>query len=329
MEYRAAKVSENFNEGHAGNSNIQTPVSIGNGSQDVKHVLGDVDVEEDGSVYFEVPARNAVYFQLLDKNGRCVQTMRSWTMVMPGERCSCVGCHEGKQSVPTTQTKVGIALAKRAQKLKPLAGQPHPLLERLTGDGLPESVDRFLGVNQPRSLDANAPVEGFSYTQMVQPIWNKHCTTCHQGNTSDADPKKRSSLRLTGEVVKVPPTREVIGQKDFTQSYLALTSKGKCTPLVNWIHPVALSAMLPPYACGSTQSKLMDYLEPSHYGVRLTDAEKRIVACWIDLAVPFCGSYAQANTWNHKEKEQYEYFQMKRVRFAQEEIESIKAWQRK
>ena len=48
-----------------------------------------------------------------------------------------------------------------------------------------------------------------------------------------------------------------------------------------------MSAMLPPYACGSTQSKLMDYLEPSHYGVQLTDAEKRIVACWIDLAVPF------------------------------------------
>ncbi|MEN6497102.1 MAG: hypothetical protein ABFD16_22640 [Thermoguttaceae bacterium] len=327
LEYRAAKVSENFNDGRAGNSNIQTPVSIGNGSQDVKHVLGDVDVEEDGSVYFEVPARNAVYFQLLDKNGRCVQTMRSWTMVMPGERCSCVGCHEDKQSVPTTQTRVGMALAQPAQTLKPLAGQSHPFLKRLEREGLLESVDSFLGVNQPRSLDAKAPVEGFSYAQMVQPIWDKHCTACHQGNTSDPDEKKRSALRLTGEVVKLPPTREVIGQKDFTQSYLALTSKGKCTPLVNWIHPVERSAMLPPYACGSSQSRLMGYLEPSHYDVRLTDAERRIVACWIDLAVPFCGSYAQANTWNRKETELYEYFQMKRVRFAEEEIANIQALQ--
>jgi len=128
--------------------------------------------------------------------------------------------------------------------------------------------------------------------------------------------------------------------RDFTQSYLALTVKGECTPLVNWVHPESFAAMLPPYACGSSQSKLMEYLEPSHYHVQVTEAEKRIIACWIDLAVPFCGSYAQANAWNRQEwrwlrvesntwnvpqKELYEYFQMKRVLFARQEIENIKA----
>ena len=98
--------------------------------------------------------------------------------------------------------------------------------------------------------------------------------------------------------------------------------------------------MLSPYACGSTQSKLMGYLEPAHYGVQLSDAEKRTIACWIDLAVPFCGSYAQANaweklesrwwriesnTWNRPQKELYEYFQTKRLLFAQQEMENIKA----
>ena len=55
------------------------------GAWDVKHVLGEVDVAPDGSCAFEAPANNGVYFQLLDERGRCVQTMRSWTMVMPGE----------------------------------------------------------------------------------------------------------------------------------------------------------------------------------------------------------------------------------------------------
>jgi len=325
LEFRAAKVSENFNDGTAGDSLVQTPVSIGNGSQDVKHVLGEVDVEEDGSVYFEVPARNAVYFQLLDQQGRCVQTMRSWTMVMPGEQASCVGCHEDKQSVPTTQTKVGIALTRPAQKLQPLAGRPHPLLAQLKKAGLIEEANSLLGVNQPRSLDASGPADGFSYIQRVQPIWDKHCVGCHEGNANDPDAKKRSALRLTGEVAKVPASREVVGRKNFTESYLALTAKGHCTPLVNWVHPVARSAMLPPYTCGSPRSKLMDYLETSHYNVQLTDAEKRTVACWIDLAVPFCGSYAEANAWSPQEKAAYEYFQKKRLWFAQQELENIKS----
>ena len=51
-------------------------------------------------VYFAAPARTAVYFQLLDHKGRCVQTMRSWTMVQASEPAACVGCHEDKQDCP-------------------------------------------------------------------------------------------------------------------------------------------------------------------------------------------------------------------------------------
>lgn len=341
LEFRAAGVSKNFNRGVAGGSHINTPVAIDNGSQDVKHVLGEVDVEEDGSAYFQVPARNAVFFQLLDGQGRCVQTMRSWTMVLPGERVGCVGCHESKHQTGLVAGKMPVAMNRRPRPLKPLPGQPpHPLLVRLEKEGLLANVDNFLGVNAPRSLDPQAPVDGFSYTQMVQPIWDKHCVSCHQGDTKAPDQTKRSALRLTGEVLQLPPGQELAGLRAFTQSYIALTAKGKCTPLVNWVHPVSEAAMLPPCASGSTQSKLMDYLEPSHYDVHMTEAEKQTVACWLDLAVPFCGSYAQANTWqrqewrwwriesntwNQPQKELYEYFQRKRVHFAQQELDNIKA----
>ena len=341
LEYRAAGVSKNFNRGDAGGSHINTPIAIDNGSQDVKHVLGEVDVEEDGSVYFEVPARNAVYFQLLDDKGRCLQTMRSWTMVMPGEQVGCIGCHEKKRQANSVAPRMSLALKRPPRRLQPMADQPpHPLLVRLGKESPLDNVDAYLGVNAPRSLDAQSPVDGFSYVQMVQPIWDKHCTGCHQGDERTSDSKTKPALRLTGEIVTLPPERDLNGLRGFTRSYLTLTANGKCTPLVNWVHPVSFAAILPPRACGSTQSKLMEYLEPSHHGVQLKDAEKRIVACWIDLAVPFCGSYAQANVWNKQEwrwfriesntwnvpqKELYAYFQKKRVLFALEEMENIKA----
>jgi hypothetical protein len=30
------------------------------------------------------------------------------------------------------------------------------------------------------------------------------------------------------------------------------------------------------------------------------------LACWIDLAVPFCGEYTEANSWADKEKKWYQ-----------------------
>ena len=42
----------------------------------------------------------------------------------------------------------------------------------------------------------------------------------------------------------------------------------------------------------------MDYLESSHYGVQLTPEEKERVACWIDLNVPFAGSWMELNYWH-------------------------------
>ena len=50
-----------------------------------KRILGTVPVEEDGSAYFEIPANRFVYFQLLDKEGMMIQSMRSGTILQPGE----------------------------------------------------------------------------------------------------------------------------------------------------------------------------------------------------------------------------------------------------
>jgi len=108
-----------------------------------KRILGDVPVEADGSAYFTLPADRFVYFQLLDKDGMMVQTMRSGTIVRPGETTSCVGCHEDRLSA--VPNKMATALRRAPQRLQPWRGEP-----RL-----------------------------FSYIREVQPVFDKYCVRCH------------------------------------------------------------------------------------------------------------------------------------------------------
>ena len=121
-----------------------SPCAVNNGSYDVKHVLGTVDVEEDGSCYFECPSRVPVYFQMLDERGRMVQNMRSWTMVLPGETFACLGCHEHKSGSPLP-TPPSTALRRKPLPLEPFYGPPR----------------------------------GFSFAREIQPILDRHCTRCH------------------------------------------------------------------------------------------------------------------------------------------------------
>ena len=341
LEYRAFHIGGNRSSGLSGNTPMHTVVANRGGTWDVKHVLGEVEVEKDGSALFDVPANTPVYFQLLDGQGRLVQTMRSWSTLMPGEMFSCLGCHEDKHKAGSSlPNKRVIALSKPAQKLQPTGGmEPHPLLDRLEKNGLAGSPENYWTINQPRSLDPNASVEGFSYRKQIQPIWNQHCIQCHNGEKPKSENQKTSSFLLTDKVVNVDnPNAHPYNQmkRAFTQSYLSLTdestslstideitafkaNKGRL-PLTSWPHSLGPASPIPPYSCGSNQSALMNYLSPDHYGVQVTDDQKRRVACWIDLAVPFCGSHAEANLWSPEELEHYRHEQDKRWIFIRSEL---------
>ena len=52
----------------------------------VKRIVSVVPVEEDGSAYFEAPAGESLFFQLLNDQYRALHTMRSFSGVMPDER---------------------------------------------------------------------------------------------------------------------------------------------------------------------------------------------------------------------------------------------------
>ena len=110
-----------------------------------KRILGDVPVNEDGSVSFEVPAEKFLYFQLLDEDKLMIQSMRSGIMVRPGETNACVGCHEDRLDAPASSNLSVTSMAGNTRKLTPWYGKP-----RL-----------------------------FSYMAEVQPVFDKYCVACH------------------------------------------------------------------------------------------------------------------------------------------------------
>ena len=132
---------------------------------------------------------------------------------------------------------------------------------------------------------------------------------------------------LRGDLVHLPEMK-----RKLARSYLELThtkkERGDCHhELVNWIDCMSEPEMLPPYHRGAGTSRLMKLLKKGHEGVELSAEELETIACWIDLLVPYCGDYLEANAWSKKELAFYERFAAKRRR--QEEIEraSIEALQ--
>lgn len=135
------------------------PITFG-GSYMLERILGTVDVQPDGSAYFEAPALRPLFFVALDEQNDSVQRMHSFTMVMPGEINGCIGCHE-----PRTQAGVAVSASgsmatnRPPQQIRPLEGIP----------------------------------EVFDFPRDIQPLLDRHCVTCH-GNK-----RREGGVVLTGD----------------------------------------------------------------------------------------------------------------------------------
>ncbi len=62
--------------------------------------------------------------------------------------------------------------------------------------------------------------------------------------------------------------------------------------------------------------------------MRLSREELDKLSAWIDLGVPFCGDYVEANTWTDEERAKHERYAAKRRRFDEEDRRNIAAWMR-
>ena len=135
-----------------------------------------------------------------------------------------------------------------------------------------------------------------------------------------ANPNEKKAFSLLGET-----TVDTRAKRNWTDSYLCLTQKGKPNNLVNWLNVQSIPPMLPPYFAGACKSELLTMLAKGHNDVKLSREEMDKLACWIDLLVPFCGDYYEGNAWNESEKAKYDRHQAKREQMEALDRESIKA----
>lgn len=314
IDYRHAAVggmNGRNDEGGVGVANhVCTPIGLGQASWDTKEILGEVDVAPDGSVYFEVPARTPVYFQPIDKNGNAVTTMRSWTAMQPNEFYSCLGCHGDRDT-------------------------PNPIPLRIAKGRKPEKPKPFYDVKG-----------GFSFQKYIQPILDKHCISCHNDRgvarilthdgkekvsvESIAKTEGKKWLDLERENSKKSvrafsllnyPIENRRAKRIFNDAYYNLLQPQMdrdivCyadfkNPVINWNGMQSVPTLLPPYHRGAAKSEIMRMLKSGHGKTKLSQEELDKFAAWIDLYVPYCGDYYEANAWSERDMDFYKYYEAK------------------
>ena len=221
------------------------------GPWDIRRLLGTVPVEKDGSAKFRVPANTPISVQPLDADGKALQIMRSWMTAMPGETLSCVGCHEPLSASPPSH--LTLAATRPASAIAPWYG----------------------------------PTRGFSYPREVQPVIDRYCVRCHNGEPRE-DGKQIPSLRgdvwITDFRLVTPGNGGSRGGK-FSVGYANLHRYVRRPGIESDYH------LLAPMEFHADTTELVQMLKKGHHNVTLDpEAWDRLIA-WIDLNTPFHGTW--------------------------------------
>jgi len=226
----------------------------------VKRVMGTVPIEADGSVAFYAPPGKALHFQLLDENGRALQTMRSFVGLMPGEYRGCLGCHESHSRASVNDGNF-IALRKEPRQITP----------------------------PPWGEDT------VSYPRYVQPVLDRYCGKCHEG-----DGQARKVFDMTErptQPVFTEPYMTLIGRPTWGKPYeppkkpipgwgiagmLMVEAYGTTDPRA-YVTPKPMTAL-------SYKSKLIEMASSGkHHGVKVDEISRQRLIAWVDAMCPYRG----------------------------------------
>lgn len=229
-------------------------------SFEAKRVLGEVPIHEDGSAWFEVPQDKFVYFQVLDAEGRMLQSMRTGTQVQSGEAQSCVGCHENRLAAPPPAKAPPLALRQ---------GTPaKPLKRTLDFD------------TRTDTLAADAPRPSCNFITEVQPILTARCVSCHGYDLPAAD-------------LTLVPDKNTVFNAAYVDLWRNRGRKGIRHGNLLGAIGAGGTEFAPAKTWGSHASPLVKKLwdDPAH-AARVTPAERRRIQEWVDLNAPYYGDYA-------------------------------------
>lgn len=207
-------------------------------SWDSKLILGEVPVYEDGSAFFRIPANTPIALQPIGEDGSAMQLMRSWLVGMPGEGVTCAGCHESQNSV--TPAKRTIAMTKPPVAIQPFQGETRPI----------------------------------GFKREVQPILDKYCVGCHDGQKAGAPDFSDPAVPTGGR---------------FGKSYAALQK------YIRRPGPESDYHLLNPMEYNVNTTYLYQHLrDGKHYNVRLdADSSKRLWM-WVDMNAPYHATWSEA-----------------------------------
>ena len=211
------------------------------GPWDARNILGEVELEADGSAMFTVPANTPFAVQPLDENGCKLQEMRSWFVGVPGETLSCTGCHEHQNEAPPAASS--IAARKKPQTPKPWYG----------------------------------PRRNYAFVREVQPVLDRKCVGCHNAEST-------FKTRM-GELLPDFDGKAMAGH--YSRAYVNLM------PYVRRNGPEGDYHLLTPLEFHASTSELYQRLAKGHHNVKLTSEEWDRFVTWMDLNVPFWGTWTE------------------------------------
>jgi hypothetical protein len=212
-------------------------------------------------VSFRAPAGKALHFQLLDGEGRALQTMRSFVGVMPGERRGCLGCHESHSRAPVSASW-GQGLA-----AEPAAITPPPW-----------------------------PDVTVSYPRYVQPVLDRYCGSCHQGE-GEARGVLDLTFRPAAEEALSEPYLTLVGHPTWGQPYRAPAEPPAGFGIADTLlvegfgttDPAAY-ATPPPMTRLSYASRLVAICASGeHHRVKVDPLSLQRLIVWVDAMCPYRG----------------------------------------
>ncbi len=194
-------------------SSMGTRQAIGETDFEPQQILGYAPIEPDGSFKLQVPADVPLALQVLDAEGRGIQTHTNWIQVRPGERRTCDGCHSPRRggalnagavanTMPASLLQSMTAGRQSGETMAATRTRNDPTALQLKGDPVFRDVWadtaragvtarapialRYTGnAVAADDLATPAPVNGvINYPEHIQPLWARDrgantCTNCH------------------------------------------------------------------------------------------------------------------------------------------------------